>query len=138
MGIGAAGFQHAGLVEFNHDACETMRHNARRERNPLHGWPIVEGDTRDIGDFGAMFPRVRLVAGGPPCQPFSIGGKARGPKDRRDMFPEAVRAVRQTQPLAFIFENVKGLLRRSFAEYFGYVFLQLNYPTVVRRSPCRH
>jgi DNA (cytosine-5)-methyltransferase 1 len=33
-------------------------------------------------------------------------------------------------PKAFIFENVKGLLRKSFAEYFDYILLQLRYPEV--------
>jgi len=34
------------------------------------------------------------LIGGPPCQPFSIGGKHKGPTDRRNMWPEAIRAVR--------------------------------------------
>lgn len=38
-----------------------------------------------------------------------MGGKARGYTDTRDMFPLAVRAVRELQPSAFLFENVKGL-----------------------------
>ena len=48
------------------------------------------------------------------------------------MFPEAVRAVRELQPRYFVFENVKGLLRESFASYFNYIVLQLSYPTVTR------
>jgi DNA (cytosine-5)-methyltransferase 1 len=48
------------------------------------------------------------------------------------MFPEAVRAVRELQPKAFLFENVKGLLRRSFANYLQYVLLQLTYPEVIK------
>jgi DNA (cytosine-5)-methyltransferase 1 len=53
--------------------------------------------------------------------------------DERDMFPQAVRAVRELQPKAFIFENVKGLLRQSFASYFEYVHLQLSHPELVRK-----
>jgi DNA (cytosine-5)-methyltransferase 1 len=49
------------------------------------------------------------------------------------MFPEAVRVVRAVQPKAFVFENVRGLLRRSFAKYFEYVLLQLQYPELTRR-----
>ena len=75
-----------------------------------------------------------MVAGGPPCQPFSLGGKHRAHQDGRDMFPEAVRAVRELRPRCFIFENVKGLLRQSFASYFSYVVLQLTYPLIARRS----
>ena len=134
MGIGRAGFSHAGVVEYNHDACETMRHNQKLDGSPLKNWKIVESDTRKIADFGAMFPGVQVVAGGPPCQPFSLGGLALGAEDPRDMFPEAVRAVRQTEPLAFIFENVKGLLREKFTDYFEYVQLQMRYPTVTRKK----
>ncbi len=130
MGIGNAGFSHAGLVEFDHDSCKTLRHNQDRKGSPLKDWRIVESDTRKIVDFAETFGNVNVVAGGPPCQPFSVGGKARGAEDPRDMFPEAVRAVRQTHPEAFIFENVKGLLRDKFADYFEYVILQMTYPTV--------
>lgn len=132
MGLGNAGFKHAGVVEYNHDACETMRFNKGLENSPLKDWRIVESDTRKILDFGESFKGVDVVAGGPPCQPFSLGGLAMGSQDPRDMFPEAVRAVRQTQPEAFIFENVKGLLREKFTDYFEYVLLQMRYPTVVR------
>ena len=50
------------------------------------------------------------------------------------MFPEAVRAVRETQPEAFIFENVKGLLRKSFSSYFNYILLQLQHPEIVKKE----
>lgn len=50
------------------------------------------------------------------------------------MFPEAVRAVRELQPRYFVFENVKGLLRESFASYFNYIILQLSFPTVIRNE----
>src|SRR5690606_4497071 len=75
-----------------------------------------------------------MVAGGPPCQPFSLGGKHRAHNDSRDMFPEAVRAVRELRPTCFLFENVKGLLRQSFATYFNYILLQLANPLVERAA----
>ena len=77
---------------------------------------------------------VDIVAGGPPCQPFSLGGKAKGNMDERDMFPAAIDAIRTIKPKAFIFENVKGLLRQSFAEYFEYIILQLRYPGIKQNS----
>jgi DNA (cytosine-5)-methyltransferase 1 len=49
------------------------------------------------------------------------------------MFPEAIRAVREIKPEAFIFENVKGLTRASFKNYFEYIKLQLEHPDVIRR-----
>ena len=59
-----------------------------------------------------------------------MGGKAKGHEDSRDMFPQAVRAIREKRPKAFVFENVKGLMRKSFVDYFEYIILQLQYPSV--------
>jgi len=50
------------------------------------------------------------------------------------MFPEFARAVAALRPKAFIVENVKGLLRSSFADYFEYVLLRLSYPTIPKKG----
>ena len=47
------------------------------------------------------------------------------------MFPQAVRALREARPKAFVFENVKGLMRASFQNYFEYVQLQMEHPEMV-------
>lgn len=133
MGMSRAGFRHAAIIEWDHDACETFRHNQRLLAHDANEWPLFEGDARAF-NFGNVGGDVIVVSGGPPCQPFSMGGKARGALDERDMFPQAVRAVRELQPKAFIFENVKGLLRQSFASYFEYIHLQLSHPNLTRRK----
>lgn len=119
LGLEASGFEHVALVECNKDACATLRLNRP-------AWNLIESDVRKV-DFEEFGP-VDLVAGGPPCQPFSIGGNARGYDDTRDMFPQAVRAVRELRPKAFMFENVRGLLRQGFRNYVEYIRLQLTYP----------
>lgn len=119
LGLEQAGFKTEALFERDADACATLRHNRP-------GWNIVEADVREV-DF-RKYGAIDLVAGGPPCQPFSVGGKARGYRDDRDMFPQAVRAVRELRPQAFIFENVRGLLRSAFANYVEFIRLQLAYP----------
>lgn len=128
-----AGFEHDAVLEYNHDACETIRANQRRGYDLVRHWPLIEGDVHDQ-DFHTWNGRVDMVSGGPPCQPFSIGGKHGAMGDRRNLFPEAARAVREIQPRAFVFENVKGLLRESFAKYFAYIVLQLSYPRVMARA----
>lgn len=131
LGVERGGFRHQAVIEYNGDACETLRFNAKRRGSVMRHWPIHETDVRKF-DFHEFEGKLDLVSGGPPCQPFSIGGKHRGFRDSRDMFPEAARVVRITRPRAFVFENVRGLLRRSFAKYFEYVLLQLTYPEVAR------
>ncbi|MHC6082989.1 DNA cytosine methyltransferase [Ralstonia solanacearum] len=133
IGMANAGFQHAAVVEWDHDACETFRENQRHHAHAVDGWPVHEVDARGF-DFKRLASDIAVVSGGPPCQPFSMGGKHQAQRDDRNMFPEAVRAVRELMPKAFIFENVKGLTRESFASYFSYIHLQLQYPDLCRRK----
>lgn len=131
IGMAEAGFEHAAVLEWNSHACMTMRENQRRGMPLLKDWNVYEGDARNF-DYSPYQNKITVVSGGPPCQPFSLGGKHGGQADSRDMFPEAVRTVRELQPKAFMFENVKGLLRDAFKNYFEYVCLQLTYPEIVR------
>lgn len=132
IGVANAGFNHAAVIENDPGACETFRENQRHHIDLVEKWPVYEGDVTTF-DYEKLHD-VAVVSGGPPCQPFSLGGKHRGHLDNRDMFPEAVRAVRELRPKAFIFENVKGLMREAFADYFEYIYLQLSYPSLKRRK----
>ena len=59
------------------------------------------------------FPKTDIIIGGPPCQPFSVGGKQLGLKDARDGFPIFLSAVEQNKPEILLFENVRGLLYKN-------------------------
>lgn len=133
IGMAKSGFCHEMLVEFNKDAVETLRKNHDEGQQQIKNWNIQHADVRDIS-FTNFEGKVSAVAGGPPCQPFSLGGKHNAHNDNRDMFPQAVRAVREAKPKTFVFENVKGLLRKSFSSYFEYIILQLTYPEIVREQ----
>lgn len=115
LGLARAGFDHELMVEWNHDAVETVLHNKVKGIEHVRHWPIVRNDVRAV-DW-KLHAGADLVAGGPPCQPFSIGGKHRGDGDHRDMWPQAMRAVREIRPRGFLFENVRGLVRPKFALY---------------------
>ncbi len=132
LGTSVVGFEHAAVVEFDHDCCETLRLNQRLGYEPMKHWKIIEGDVREL-DHSMLGP-VELIAGGVPCQPFSLGGKHRAHEDQRDMFPEFARAVAVSRPKAFLVENVKGLLRGSFADYFEYVILRLSHPLITMKA----
>lgn len=130
IGLAQAGFEPKMVVEFNKWCCDTLRDNHGELTDPdaqPEAWNVVEGDIRQV-DFKPYESKLDLISGGPPCQPFSLGGRHRAYDDARDMFPQAVRAVREARPKAFVFENVKGLTRSSFHSYFEYVKLQLEHP----------
>lgn len=133
MGCEIAGFEHAAVVEWNKDACETIRFNQRREYPLLKGWNLFQGDVRAF-PWNDLIQEIDLVAGGPPCQPFSIGGKHGANSDSRDMFPAMVEIIRTLKPKAFIAENVKGITRSSFSNYFQYIQLQLEFPEVTPKK----
>ncbi len=130
LGVTRAGFNTLDVVEWDRWCCDTIRENRKRGNAGMGQWPLPrEGDIRDFS-FTKFEGKLDLVTGGPPCQPFSLGGRHRAHQDDRDMWSEAVRVVRETKPSAFIFENVKGLTRETFATYFSYIFLQLSYPEI--------
>ena len=133
LGTAEAGLSHKVVIEKDGNSCRTLRRNRDEGVQHVRDWRIVEGDVR-THDFRAYEGEVSFVSGGPPCQPFSIGGKHRGCDDDRNMFPQSVRAVREIRPKAFMFENVRGLLRQNFSKYFGYILHQLRYPAITPRG----
>jgi DNA (cytosine-5)-methyltransferase 1 len=128
LGTMRAGFKHEAVVEWDRNACETIRENNRRG---VVNWPLHQVDAREF-DFSSCVG-ADLLSGGPPCQPFSIGGKHEGQRDHRNLFPETMQAIREIRPRAILIENVKGLLRPVFAKYFEYIILQITYPELAPR-----
>lgn len=118
-GLEIAGADHSAFVEINKNACETLRENFEETK-------VFCGNIKDY-DFSSV-NNIDIVAGGPPCQPFSLGGKHKANQDSRDMFPYAINAIERLAPKAYVFENVKGLLRPSFIDYFNYIILRLTFP----------
>lgn len=133
LGMSKSGFHHELLVEFNKNAVETLVKNHDLGQAQIKSWDIKHDDVNNIS-FKKFKNKISVVAGGPPCQPFSLGGKHKAFNDNRDMFPQAVRAVRESRPDSFIFENVKGLLRKNFSSYFEYIILQLTYPNITKND----
>lgn len=136
MGVSLAGFQSRSVVEWDKWACDTVLQNQKLGHPLVRGWPVIEGDVRnwiERVDTSSVSSNLDLVAGGPPCQPFSMGGKHQANQDTRDMFPVTVDVIRRLKPRAFIVENVKGLTRASFHNYYQHILLQLEFPEIARR-----
>ena len=129
MGLELSDFQHKAVIEWDRWSCDTIRENQERKYPLVENWPLHRFDVREFG-YDSLKENIDLVAGGPPCQPFSMGGRHRAHLDGRDMFPATVDVVRQLRPRAFVVENVKGLTRSAFANYFQYILLQLEFPEI--------
>jgi len=133
LGVTMAGFSHTSLVEWDTDSAKTLYHNFKQFGFDNEKEWIFNDDIHNIS-FSAYADKIDLLSGGPPCQPFSIGGKHKAYNDKRDLFSEATRTLAEIRPKAFIFENVRGLLRKNFSKYFGYIILQLTYPEIARKE----
>lgn len=108
FGLEQAGFSHLALVENDAAACETLRTNRPK-------WNTLEGDLKLFS--GVQYRGIDLLAGGVPCPPFTTAGKQLGSADERDLFPEALRLVEETDPKAVMLENVQGFAKEKFTDY---------------------
>lgn len=135
MALREAGFLHLLLNERDKRACSSLRANRAIDYLPEEApptahsdpWPLIEGSIDEV-DFTPFQGEVDLVAGGVPCQPFSLGGAHKGHLDERNLWPEFNRCVRETRPKVILAENVRGLLRPSFAPYWDYIRRELAAP----------
>ena len=128
LGLAAAGLPPDHVFELDKHCCATLRHNSQGLK-PRITAQIHQQDVAEV-DWSRFTQPVRLLAGGPPCQPFSHGGKHLADRDDRNQFPATLRAVRELQPALVLLENVPGLLRGSFASYLEYITRQLEYPSL--------
>ena len=118
LGLRRSGLNVIANVELNRDAMDTY---ASHDANAIH----FNEDVRGIS-FTQFRGKVDIVVGGPPCQPFSIGGLQKGKADERDMIPEFIRCLKEVQPEAFLMENVPGLIHKKSRPYFDSVLAQLS------------
>ena len=97
LGFEAAGYKTIGY-EMDRAATETYKRNLK---GSCHALKL---------DLDFNYPESQIIIGGPPCQPFSVGGHQKGIEDARDGFPIFIDAVKKVKPKVFMFENVRGLL----------------------------
>lgn len=95
-----AGIETIGFSEIDPYCCRVLEKNFPGVKN--------YGDIKRYHDWPDLHPD--LVTGGPPCQPASLAGKRRGPKDDRWLWPEALECVARFKPTACLFENPDDLL----------------------------
>ena len=113
IGFRDAGFDISVAVEMDPSCCQTLKANCPNLK-------VIEGDltqisTHEILNHAKLKPlEPALVIGGPPCQSFSLAGKRMGMNDKRgQLILEFVRVVKDSLPIAFVMENVKGMANWS-------------------------
>jgi DNA (cytosine-5)-methyltransferase 1 len=109
-GVELAGFRHLALVESDSWCCQTLR-NRRPWKSAVREIDLYEWCAEKFEG------KVDLFAGGVPCPPFSRAGRKLGPEDERDLFPQAIKLIKQCNPRAILLENVRGILSAEFEEY---------------------
>lgn len=137
LGLARAGFRSREFWEWDRDAVLTVRHNVAAGVPHFAEWHVVHDDVRHA-NWSDWFGRLDLMSGGPPCQAFAIGGKKRGSDDPRDMWPQAIRAVREARPRAFLFENVRNLAGPSFSAYLEWITRSLTHVSAPRHPDEDH
>jgi site-specific DNA-cytosine methylase len=122
-GLARAGFETLALVDAWPISGRILRHQRLWKPDRVHVRDVRKFDFSGFGD------RVGILSGGPPCQPWSTGGARRGERDPRDLMGEVDDLVAMVRPEAFVWENVPGLIRGAFAEYFEDLMGRLRAPT---------
>lgn len=118
LGLKQAGWETQMAVDYDKGACETYRRN-------FPNVEVFQGDIRKV-DWSHLAGKIEMVAGGPPCQPFSVAGNQKADQDSRDMLPEFVRAVSDIRPKLFLMENVAGLVSPRHSPYLASRLQQLS------------
>ena len=116
IGLEQAGMSCVAAVELDKDACVSFA--SMHSGTELFDCAIEKMNFRRFGG-------IPIVVGGPPCQPFSSGGKGMAWRDERDMIPEFIRAASEARPEAFMMENVPGLASPAHKVYFEAAISQL-------------
>jgi DNA (cytosine-5)-methyltransferase 1 len=123
IGLEQAGFRTVSAVEADADCVASLRENQRAGLPTGHGGHHLSGTNLVAADIETVeakhlrpagAPRgwvPDLLAGGPPCQPFSSSGKMLSVEDPRGrLFQHFVRLAEALRPKLILFENVRGLV----------------------------
>ena len=100
IGFSNAGFEVVWATDFDKDACETY-----------HRWSGLKPVCADISELDiSTIPDIDVIVGGFPCQGFSMAGNRNVDDSRNLLYKNFVECVSKKKPLAFVAENVSGLL----------------------------
>jgi DNA (cytosine-5)-methyltransferase 1 len=134
IGFEQAGFEVVVAVEADPACCNTLKKNKPSLK-------VIEGDVSKITGkeilkaAGLKRTEAALVIGGPPCQSFSLAGQRMGLDDERgSMIIEFSRLVHEILPIAFVMENVKGMLNWEGGRAIDAVLNEFKEPAIYRNK----
>ncbi len=105
-------FKTVVALDFDSEATKTFKRNMP-EADVMVGDITLKDVKKRVIEI-AKKNKVNMIAGGPPCQGYSMKGKKLGLEDPRNfLFREYLSIVKELQPEVFVIENVKGLLISS-------------------------
>ena len=116
LGLFNAGWTGCFAIEKNEDAFNTLRHNLIDQKKHF-AWPkwlpiaahdineLIKKYSHELNDISGT---ITLVAGGPPCQGFSMAGKRNRDDMRNKLVKSYIKFIRIVKPKAIVFENVHG------------------------------
>ncbi len=130
IGFEMAGYKTAVAVEYDKSCCETL--NTNKPHLPVIQGNISKITTQQILKVGNLKPtEPALVIGGPPCQSFSLAGKRMGMDDPRGLLVlEFIRVVRESLPVAFVMENVKGMVNWEGGKAMDAIMNEISEPII--------
>lgn len=116
LGLHNAGWRGLFAIEKSPDAFKTLEYNLIKNKTHFD-WPNwLPQQNHDINvilrdytkELQLLKGKVRLVAGGPPCQGFSMAGRRNESDERNDLINSYIKFVEYVNPDIIFFENVKG------------------------------
>lgn len=116
LGLHNAGWKGVFAIEKSPDAFKTLKHNLIEKKNHFE-WPkwlpessleINEVLDKYKTELKKLNGKVTMIAGGPPCQGFSMAGRRNENDLRNDLINSYIEFVKIVEPKIIFFENVKG------------------------------
>lgn len=117
LGLISAGWQGSFAVEKNPGAFNTLKTNLVDGKQSHFNWPqwlpqdaISSSDllSKYSAELGTLKGKIPLLAGGPPCQGFSMAGRRTHSDPRNSLTEDYIKLVEQLQPRILLIENVRG------------------------------